>query len=233
MAFFANRNSKGTILIADGSGGTLKVLAGKAKPATQKAKRDEGSVKKGDDIKGLEFALEIADSENIKGQIFEQGKDGAYGKYIPDLNPIVFPLKCTIFVPGNCGEAYQALFDNAVALGLPEDIMGGFKADLNIGENKFTDALRKGDFKAAPGILGMLFDNWEKVTATVDFAVPFAGSNGGGKAGQSEADKLADRVKFIEALLTDASPEQQLLVKLTTANAVEIPLIEFIALMFA
>lgn len=231
MGFLANRNSKGTTLIPESGGGGLKVISGKAKAANQKAKKDEGTIKKGDTINGIEFALEIADSGNIKGQIFEQGKDGAYGKYIPDPQPITYPLKCTLFVSGNCADAYLALFKNAEVFGLPANIIDGFSADLNIGENKYTIAAANEDFKNADGIKGMLFDNAQAVNCSLEFSSPYT-SNGGGKGGQSEAEKLADRLKFAEALMTDSSPEQQAFVKFVAANGGEITLLDFAKLMF-
>jgi hypothetical protein len=232
MGFFVNRTKAGYTLLSDGTGGLLNVVSGKAKPATQKAKRDDGAIKKGDTINGIEFIIEIADSENLTPQVYEQGKDGNYGKYVTDSQPLVFPLKCTLFVAGECGESYLALFNNAEALGLSSDIMSGFKAELNIGENKHTRSLVKGDFKAVPGILGMQFDNAEKIDCKLDFVAPVtSGAYGGGAKAQTEGEKLVERIAFINAVLSDASPEQQLFVKLLGVDGT-ITHVDFIRLMF-
>jgi hypothetical protein len=231
MSFIAKRNKSGTVLEINGAGGTLNVLSGKAKASSIKARKDDGKIKKGDTIEGVEFAFEIAESGNIEGQIYQQATgDEKYGKYVPDTQPLVFPLKCSLFVSGECGQAYLALFANAEKLGLPEGIQDGFKGQMTIGENKHTAALVAGDFSKAVQIVGMLLDGCEKVTCAIDFPTPYSGGNGGGKS-QSEAEKLSDRIKFVEALLTDASTEQLLFVKLLGIDG-EITHREFIALMF-
>jgi hypothetical protein len=231
MGFLSNRTKAGNTLLDDGKGGTLRVIIGKAKAKTVKAKKDNGTIKKGDDIHGVEFVFELADSGNIKGQIYQQAQgDEKYGKYIPDPEPLVFPLKCSFFLDGDCATAYLKLFENTDKLGLPEGLIGGFKGDMTIGENKYVTQLLNNDFNKPDGILGMLLDNVEKVSCPLDFPVPIVGSYGGGAKSQTESERLADCIKFIEAVLTDASPEQVVYVKLAALHE-GLTIVNFLELM--
>lgn len=214
MGFYANRTKAGTKLVLDGAGGTLKVLSGKARPSTTKASKDDGNIKKGDEISGIEFILLLADSENIKGQIYQQPQGGdKYGKYIPDPQPLVFPLVASFFLPGKIGEAYIKFFANAEKLGLPSDIADGFSGSLSISDTKYTDLILADDYSKPEGTLGMFLDDAQKVECKLDFLVPST-NNGGGSKSQSESERILDRIAFVKKLLTSGSDEELLLTEL-------------------
>ncbi len=234
MSFILTRKKAGNTLELNNGGGTLKVLSGKVKAHTIKAKKDDGTIKKGDNIEGVEFAINIVVGNNIEAQKYQQAGAGEkYGKYVPDTDPLPATIEVTLFVPKNAGGlGYLAFFDNCEKLGLPAGLKDGFAGTLNIGESAYTEQMENGDFTTKiPSVLLMLLDDAAKVDCAIEFSAPYVASTFGGKSGQSEVDKLNDRMKFIEGLLTDSSPEQKLFVKLLGLDG-EITHREYIALMF-
>jgi hypothetical protein len=237
MGLILKQLNKGNEIVSDGKGGTLTVLNGKGKLATTKAWKDEGTIKKGDDIHGIEFVLELKNAGNVIAQTYDKDTK----KFIPSLTPVPDIFKATLFLSGLNGDAYKKVLPDlelSKKLGLlPADhpvdgklLIDGFSGKLTVGENDQMTQLMADDFTKAGHFKITIFEEFELKDCSFDFAAPSAGYKGGGSA-QSEKDKLSDRVNFVQGVLTDASTEQQLFVKLLAIDGT-ITHKEFISLMF-
>jgi hypothetical protein len=234
MGFILKQLNSGNKLESDGKGGNLTVVSGKAKAANTKAWKDEGTIKKGDTIEGIEFTVELKN----RGNIIVQTYDASTKKFIPSTAPVPEVIKTTLFVAGDNGLAYLKVLSSielSQKVGiLPEGatklLLDGFSGVLMIGESSEVTAVMAEDFAKPERIKMFLFDEFEPKECILEFAAAKAPYSGGGSS-QSEKDKLSDRVNFIQAVLTDASPEQQLFVKLLAIDGA-ITHKEFIGLMF-
>jgi hypothetical protein len=221
MGFILKKLASGSRLESDGKGGNLGVISGKGKPASIKAWKDEGTIKKGDEIPGIELTIELSDRGNIVGQVYDQSTK----KFLPDSAPISYPLKTTLFIPGTCGLAYlKVLSDVAISQELEilketdtTPLINGFKGVLLISEHDLFNALVDGDYSKKKHIKMFIFDEFEPVDCKLDFAVatPY---KGGGSNSQSEADRLKDRISFVRLALTSDSEAEQLFVKAMQHN---------------
>jgi hypothetical protein len=234
MGFILKKLASGSRLESDGKGGNLGVISGKGKPASIKAWKDEGTIKKGDEIPGIELTIELSDRGNIVGQIYDQSTK----KFLPDSAPISYPLKTTLFIPGTCGLAYlKVLADVTISqeLELLKDtdttpLIDGFKGVLLVSEHDLFNALVGGDYSKKNHIKMFIFDEFEPVDCKLDFAVatPY---KGGGNSSQSEADRIKDRVIFVSSALIDGSDTEQMFVKAKKHDIDDkMNFIEFIAL---
>lgn len=221
-------------------GGNLTVVRGKAKQGSVKAWRDDGDTKKGDEIKGIEFTLEVKNTGNLVGQTY----DASTKKFITSTTALGDTVKGTLFLAGNNGLAYLNVLSSLAECrkigilpkfdGQPEDdktplLIEGFSGKIFVGNSEEIESVVAGDYK--PNRVKMfLFDEFEPKDCNLEFAAPATGYKGGASS-QTEKDKLSDRTNFIQAVLTDASPEQQLFVKLLTIDGA-ITHKEFISLMF-
>lgn len=234
MGFILKQLNSGNKLESDGKGGNLSVISGKAKSASVKAWKDEGSVKKGDEIPGIEFTVELKNRGNIIAQTY----DASNKKFVPSAAVVPDIIKATLFVPGDNGLAYLKVL-SSLELSQKVDILpatadklliDGFSGVLMIGESSEVTAVMNDDWLKPERIKMFLFDEFETKDCNLEFSAPPTGYKNGGSA-QSEKDKLSDRVNFIQAVLTDASSEQQLFVQLLAIDGT-ITHKEFISLMF-
>lgn len=234
MGFFLRQLSSGNKIESDGKGGNLSVISGKGRPASSKAWKDEGAVKKGDTIEGIEFTCELKNRGNIVAQTY----DASTKKFTTSTVPVSDTFKATIFIPGDNGLSYLKVLSSlelSQKIGIlpaiaDKPLIDGFAGVLMIGESSEVAAVMSDDWSKPERIKMFLFDEFEPKDCNLEFSVATTGYKGGGST-QSEKDKLGDRVNFIQAVLTDSSVEQQLFVKLLAVDAT-ITYKEFINLMF-
>lgn len=234
MAFILKQLNSGNKLESDGKGGNLTVLSGKAKSASTKAWKDEGTIKKGDTIEGIEFTVELKNRGNVVGQSY----DASTKRFVPSTAAIPDVIKTTLFVPGDNGLAYLKVLSSLelsqkvgiLPAGAEKLLIDGFSGVLMIGESSEVTAVMTDDWAKPERIKMFLFDEFEPKDCSLEFAAAPTGYKGGGSS-QTEKDKLSDRINFIQAVLVDASPEQQLFVKLLALDG-GISHKEFIGLMF-
>lgn len=235
MGFILKQLSNRSTLESDGKGGNLNVISGKAKSASTKAWKDEGTIKKGDTIEGIEFTVELKNRGNIIAQTY----DASTKKFVPSTSPVPDVIKTTLFVPGVNGLAYLKVLSSVelsqkigiLPASAEKPLIDGFGGVLLIGENDLFTEIMNDEYPKPDRIKMFLFDEFEPKDCNLEFAAPATGRGGFG-GGQSEKDKLNDRVAFVNAVLTDASPEQQLFVKLLAVDGT-ITHVDFIRLMFA
>jgi hypothetical protein len=234
MPFILKQLSKGNTLESDGKGGNLTVLSGKAKAASVKAWKDDGTIKKGDSIDGIEFTLELKNRQNVIAQTY----DSSTKKFIPSTVPVPEVFKATLFIPGNNGLAYLKILSNielSQKIGiLPEGadklLIDGFSGILLVGENDLFAEIVNDEYPKPERIKMFLFDEFEPKDCNLDFAAPTTGYKAA--SNQTEKEKLNDRVNFIQAVTTDSNVEQALFIKLATADPTIATLKDFLSLMF-
>jgi hypothetical protein len=235
MPFILKQLSNRNILESDGKGGNLTVLSGKAKAASVKAWKDEGTVKKGDPIEGIELTLTLKNRGNVTGQTYEASTK----KYIPSNTPVSDTFNATLFIAGNNGLAYLKVLSSielSKKIGiLPDDadkpLIDGFSGILLVGENDlFTDVMND-EFTKSTHIKMFLFDEFEPRDCNLEFAAPTTGYKAA-TSNQTEKEKLGDRVNFIQAVTMDGSVEQTLFIKLATSDPTIATLKDFLGLIF-
>jgi hypothetical protein len=241
MGFILKQLNGGNKLEADSTGGgNIEVISGKGKPASIKAWKDEGTVKKGDTIEGIEFIVKCKNRGNVVAQTYDKDTK----KFVPSAVPVAETFDATIFLGANNGLAYKMILSSLEESrkigilpafdGLPADdktplLIDGFSGIIFVGNSAEIDSVIAGDYKPER-VKMFLFDEFQPKACTLEFAASKAPYSGGSSS-QAEKDKLSDRVNFIQAVLTDASIEQQIFVKLLAIDGT-ITHKEFISLMF-
>ena len=236
MAFILKQLSNRSTLESDGKGGNLSVISGKAKSASTKAWKDEGTVKKGDEIPGIEFTLELKNRGNIIAQTY----DASTKKFVASTSPVPDVIKTTLFVSGVNGLAYLKVLSSLelcqkigiLPTTVEKPLIDGFSGILLIGENDLFTEIMNDEYHKPERIKMFLFDEFEPKDCDLEFAAPQTGYKGGASS-QAEKDKLSDRVNFIQAVITAGSVEEALFIKLATADPEIATIKEFLSLIFS